>query len=45
MPVGAAAGTPQYSGVFVPEVWSATLLVKFYDACVMAAISNTDYTG
>lgn len=45
MPVGAAAGTPQYSGTFVPEVWSANLLVKFYDACVMAAISNTDYAG
>lgn len=45
MPVGAAAGTPQYSGTFVPELWSSTLLVKFYDACVMASISNTDYTG
>ena len=45
MPVGAAAGTPQYSGVFIPEVWSGTMLVKFYAACVLADISNTDYAG
>jgi len=45
MPVGAAAGTPQYSGTFVPEIWSTHLLVKFYAACVLADISNTDYEG
>lgn len=45
MAVGAAAGTPQYSGTFIPEVWSSKLLVKFYAATVLAAISNTDYEG
>ena len=45
MPVGASAGTPQYSGTFVPEIWSGKLLVKFYAATVLAAISNTDYEG
>jgi hypothetical protein len=45
MAVDAAAGTPQYSGTFVPEIWSGKLLVKFYSATVLAAISNTDYEG
>lgn len=45
MTVNAAAGTPQYSGTFVPEIWSGKLLVKFYAATVLAAISNTDYEG
>ena len=43
--IGAASGTPQYSGVFIPEIWSGNLLVKFYSATVLAAISNTDYEG
>ena len=43
--VPAAAGTPQYSGNFIPEIWSGKLLVKFYSATVLAAISNTDYEG
>ena len=43
--IGAAAGTPQYSGTFIPEIWSGKLLVKFYAATVCAAISNTDYEG
>ena len=45
MPIDAAAGTPQYSGNFIPEIWSGKLLVKFYAATVLAAISNTDYEG
>lgn len=45
MAVGAAPGTPQYSGNFIPEIWSGKLLVKFYAATVLAAISNTDYEG
>lgn len=45
MAVTAAAGTPQYSGTFIPEIWSGKLLVKFYAATVLAAISNTDYEG
>lgn len=30
---------------FIPEIWSSKLNVKFYDATVLAAISNTDYEG
>ena len=45
MAVEAAPATPQYSGNFIPEIWSAKLLVKFYAATVLAAISNTDYEG
>lgn len=30
---------------FIPEVWSAKLVEKFYEATVLAAISNTDYEG
>jgi len=43
--IGSAPGTPQYSGTFVPEIWSGKLLVKFYAACAIAAIANTDYEG
>ena len=45
MAVDAVAGTPQYSGTFIPEIWSGKLLIKFYAATVLAAISNTDYEG
>lgn len=43
MPVGAAAGTPQHSGTFVGETWSAKILVKFWDALILPSISNSDY--
>lgn len=43
--INAAPGTPQYSGNFIPEIWSGKLLVKFYAATVAAAITNTDYEG
>lgn len=42
------AGTnpnPAYTGVFIPEIWSTKLIEKFYDATVLAAISNTNYEG
>jgi hypothetical protein len=49
MGVGRVAGHPDYSASgtskFIPEVWSPKLNVKFYDATVLAAISNTDYEG
>jgi hypothetical protein len=38
-------GQPNYSGNFIPEVWSGKLIENFYDATVLAAISNTDYEG
>lgn len=40
-----APGRPQYSGNFIPEIWSGKLIENFYDATVLAAISNTDYEG
>lgn len=44
-----AQGVPNYSPTgtskFIPEIWSGKLVVKFYDACVLADISNTDYEG
>lgn len=47
--VDRASGMPVYNSEgtnkFVPEVWSAKLIEKFYDATVFGAISNTDYEG
>ncbi len=40
-----AAGRPNYSGNFIPEIWSGKLIENFYDATVLSAISNTDYEG
>ena len=47
-----ASSTPSYSDSpaggtrsFIPELWSGKLIQKFYDATVLAAISNTDYEG
>jgi len=40
-----APGRPNYSGTFIPEIWSGKLIENFYDATVLAAISNTDYEG
>lgn len=36
---------PGYGGSFIPTIWSGKLIEKFYDATVLAAISNTDYEG
>lgn len=38
-------GRADYSGNFIPELWSGKLIENFYDATVLAAISNTDYEG
>ena len=40
-----ARPTVEYSGVFIPAIWSGKLIEKFYDATVLAAIANTDYEG
>jgi hypothetical protein len=37
-----AGGQPQYSGNFIPEIWSGKLVEKFYDATVFGEIANTD---
>ena len=36
---------PNLHNVFIPEVWSGTLIEKFYAATVFGAIANTDYEG
>jgi hypothetical protein len=43
--VTVAAGAPDYSGTFIPEIWSGKLVEKFYDATVFGSIANTDYEG
>jgi hypothetical protein len=40
-----SAASPAYSGTFIPQIWSGKLIEKFYNATVLAAISNTDYEG
>lgn len=40
-----SSGRPNYSGNFIPEIWSGKLIENFYDATVLAAISNTTYEG
>jgi hypothetical protein len=44
-PTNSAAANPAYTGIFIPAVWSAKLIEKFYDSTVLAAMSNTDYEG
>jgi hypothetical protein len=44
-PYSGAAANPAYTGVFIPTIWSGKFIEKFYDATVLAAISNTDYEG
>lgn len=41
----AAPGQPNFSGTFIPEIWSGKLISRFYDMTVLSAISNTDYEG
>ena len=43
-PVGSTANALQATG-FIPEIWSAKLVEKFYASTVLSAISNTDYEG
>ena len=45
MPFPVAGGGANYSGNFIPEIWSSKLIANFYDATVCAAIANTDYSG
>jgi hypothetical protein len=40
-----SSGRPNYSGNFIPEIWSGKLIQNFYDTTVLAAIANTDYEG
>tara|TARA_R100000808_G_C2155041_1_gene166724 strand:+ start:2106 stop:3011 length:906 start_codon:yes stop_codon:yes gene_type:complete len=45
MAFATSPGHPTYTGNFIPEIWSGKLIENFYDATVLAAISNTDYEG
>lgn len=36
---------PDYSGKIIPALWSKKFLERFYDATVLAQISQTDYEG
>jgi|TARA_B100000900_G_scaffold290896_2_gene249741 hypothetical protein len=45
MAYATSSGHPQYTGNFIPEIWSGKLIENFYDATVLSAISNTDYEG
>ena len=45
MAFATSPGHPTYTGNFIPEIWSGKLIENFYDASVLAAISNTDYEG
>ena len=35
----------QHSGVFIPEIWSGKLQVKYYEGSIVPQITNTDYEG
>lgn len=45
MAIETAAGYPQYSGNFIPEIWSGQLNEKFYTATVFNDIANNRYEG
>ena len=49
MSIAVTGSHPQYggkqNGAFIPELWSGSLLVKFYDATLFGSITNTDYQG
>ncbi len=40
-----ASGRTQYSGNFIPEIWSGKLQAKFYRTSVFSEIANTDWEG
>jgi len=37
--------TPDYSGSFIPTLWSGKLLAKFYQNTMLSEITNTDFEG
>jgi len=45
MSFATAAGQQNYSGTFIPEIWSPRLLQKFYEGTCLNEICNTDYEG
>jgi len=46
MPYPLVSGrTVEYSGNFIPQIWSGKLQVKFYKSSVFGEIANTDWEG
>jgi hypothetical protein len=37
--------SPEYTGSFIPTLWSGKLLAKFYQNTMLSEIMNTDYEG
>lgn len=42
---GAFATNPAASGIFIPQLWSGKLNVKFYETTIFGEIANTNYEG
>lgn len=42
---GAFTTSPEYTGSFIPTLWSGKLLAKFYQNTMLSEITNTDYEG
>lgn len=40
-----AAGQPQRSGVWIPEIWSTNINIKLYDSTVLSQISNNKWSA
>lgn len=45
MPIGAAAGTPQYSGNYVPTYFSKMMLIELYETTCLKEVTNNNYVG
>lgn len=44
-PLNPSPAHPDYSGKLIPTLWAKKFLERFYDATVLAQISQTDYEG
>lgn len=42
---GAFTTSPEYTGSFIPQLWSNKLNAKFYASTMMTEIANTDWEG
>lgn len=40
-----APGAPNYSGTFIPEIWSGKIIANYYDTTILSQIAMTDYEG
>jgi hypothetical protein len=45
MSIGATAGTPQYSGNYVPTYFSKMMLVELYETTCLKEVTNNNYLG